>query len=379
MVAQTDRRGLAETGGDGVVGAFARERPHVGHHATLLAEDRHLNHVEDIAVLAQAVQSHREILGGLVVHLELDHGEIAVRRGRGRLASRLLVGLVEDQRAKAVAEAGQAARAETDAGAAEHAGARRRGERCVSDEVAQDRRTCRRHPLAEHAVVDHGEAAQQQGGRRRRDRQGAVRGLDPSGAKRQRPDAPAGSTAMGDEVGRGDDVGDGVPGADLVELDRLDGDAVHLGLGACQPFEDGDRRVAHRRLRGGHNEVGADIGPQPVTVAAAMGMFVMMARVVIVRLVGAMMMHLTAMLVVIGRGRRTVERDEEAAALQHAVVVRHQPAPDRRHGGDSGEHAGLKLGESVQQGGGEHVAGDAADGIELNVHGDARSSGAARA
>ncbi len=68
--------------------------------------------------------------------------------------------------------------------------------------------------------------------------------------------------------------------------------------------------------------------------------------------------------------RRAVEGDEEASPLQHAVVVRHQLAPHRRERGHRGAHAGLEIGKGVEQGGGEHVAGDTADGVELDVHGN---------
>ena len=154
MVAQTDRGGLAKAGIDGVGGAGAGQCPHVGHHASLLAEHRHLHDVEDVVVLAQPVETHGEILGRLVVDLELDDRQVAVHRDGGRAAGGLGDVLVEDQRAEAVAETGQRARAEAYAGAAERAGAlgSRGGRR--ADEVTEDSGAGGRDTLA--------------GGRRRR-------------------------------------------------------------------------------------------------------------------------------------------------------------------------------------------------------------------
>ena len=53
---------------------------------------------------------------------------------------------------------------------------------------------------------------------------------------------------------------------------------------------------------------------------------------------------------------------------EHAIVV----SDELRLGGygrrRGGERAGLEVGKGVEHGGGEHVAGDPADGIELDVH-----------
>ena len=218
------------------------------------------------------------------------------------------------------------------------------------------------------AVVDRDEAAQQQRGRRGRDGQGPVGGLHTAGPERQRADGPARGAAMHDDVGGRDDVGDRIPGPDLVERHRLDADAVDLGLGLRQPLEDRDRGIAHRRLERGGTDVAADVRPGPMAMRAVrrLGMMVVVVAVMVVVIV------MVAVRVRVG-GRRAVERHQEAAPLQHAVVVRHEVAANRRHGRHGGEHAGLKVGEGVEQRGGEHVAGHAADGIELNVHGRRRA------
>ena len=63
MVAQADGGGLAEAGGHRIVRAGTGQRPHVGHHAPLLAEHRHLHDVEHVVVRAQTVEPHGEVFG----------------------------------------------------------------------------------------------------------------------------------------------------------------------------------------------------------------------------------------------------------------------------------------------------------------------------
>jgi hypothetical protein len=63
--------------------------------------------------------------------------------------------------------------------------------------------------------------------------------------------------------------------------------------------------------------------------------------------------------------------DDEARALQDMVAVALQAASDmgrRRHGGDAVEHAGFELREGVEHGRDEHVAGDPAHRVQMDVH-----------
>lgn len=63
-------------------------------------------------------------------------------------------------------------------------------------------------------------------------------------------------------------------------------------------------------------------------------------------------------------------RDDEAASGQNAVIVSDKFAGDFRQGGsDALQHAGFLVRKSIEKGGGEHVAGDAAEGVQMNLHG----------
>ena len=68
-------------------------------------------------------------------------------------------------------------------------------------------------------------------------------------------------------------------------------------------------------------------------------------------------------------GHLTGRRHGEARTAEDPVIVGPDRAGDARvDRPDAGGHAGLMLGEGVQQGGGEHVAGDAAERVEVDVH-----------
>jgi hypothetical protein len=62
---------------------------------------------------------------------------------------------------------------------------------------------------------------------------------------------------------------------------------------------------------------------------------------------------------------------EKTVTLQHAIIVRHQPAVDSRSqttSANAGEHALFMVRKSVKERGDEHVARHAADGIEVELH-----------
>ncbi len=61
--------------------------------------------------------------------------------------------------------------------------------------------------------------------------------------------------------------------------------------------------------------------------------------------------------------------DEEARACERGVAVSNQAALHRRKCAGGACGACCMLGEGIQQGGSEHVAGDAADRVEVEMHG----------
>ena len=68
-------------------------------------------------------------------------------------------------------------------------------------------------------------------------------------------------------------------------------------------------------------------------------------------------------------GLRPGTRDGEAEPAQDAVIVRPDRAGEARiDRPDAGGHALTVLGKGVQQGRGEHVAGHAAERVEVDVH-----------
>ena len=84
----------------------------------------------------------------------------------------------------------------------------------------------------------------------------------------------AGTVAVvlgGDQHRGGDDVGDRIDGADLVERHRLRRDAVHPRLGRGQFAEDAERMVLHRRLQRCRQQPRADVAPARVRVAVLRG------------------------------------------------------------------------------------------------------------
>lgn len=159
-------------------------------------------------------------------------------------------------------------------------------------------------------------------------------------------------------MGRRHDIGDRVPGTDLVEGDGLHVDAVHAGLGLRQMDEDADGVVADRRREGGAAEIRADVGPRPVRVIVVMVGAVMVVTVVVPVRMGVRI-----------RGGRSGSRDHEPVPGQDAVVVPHAFAGDPGDRcTDAGEHTGLVLREGVEEGRREHVARDPSEGVEMDLH-----------
>ena len=161
----------------------------------------------------------------------------------------------------------------------------------------------------------------------------------------------------------------------------LDGDAVHPRLRLREMREDRDRVLAHRRREIGTRERIPDLGPRPMVVAvvARVGMGVGMGlreewTVRVGMRVIVMAVLAVAVLVPVRGMRRGVWRagsgDQEAAALEDAVVVGQHAAGDARpaRGAYARRHALGVLGEGVEEGGDEHVAGHAADRVEVDLH-----------
>ena len=236
--------------------------------------------------------------------------------------------------------------------------------------MAQDGRAGRRDPLAGRAVVDEGEALQQARCRRSRHGHQPVRGTDPSRPQRQGRGAPAPRAHGRDQVACAHDVGDRVPRPHLVEAHLVRRHAMHPSLGLGQQGEDGQGvdlgpRVDRRRL-----QVRPDGAPALVIVNPRVG-----GMVVVVRMgwmaAGVMDMGVGMLMRAPGRLSAPIRRaDLEPATAEHPIAVGDKRAgcSRRRHGADAGEHAGLVLGEGVQQGGDEHVSGDSAQHIEMDPH-----------
>ena len=177
--AQADRRGLGEAALDHRVEPLrARQHLDLGREPALLAERRRAGRRR---ARRRSRAAHRGRRASSSALWSSTSKAITATRSSARPLGGRLVG----ERAQHVAEAGQAPRAEADARCREAPGARPAG--CGAHrEVAQDRGPGRRHPLARDAVVDHRHALEQQRGRRRRHRQRAMRGRDPAAAQGQR-------------------------------------------------------------------------------------------------------------------------------------------------------------------------------------------------
>ena len=107
----------------------------------------------------------------------------------------------------------------------------------VGVEMSQNGGAGRRDALALAAIVMKRKPLEQLDHRRRRQRQIAMRGFYRTGTHGQRRDRPARRSALFDEVGGGDDVGDRIPGADFVKCHLFGGDAMHRALGGGEAGE----------------------------------------------------------------------------------------------------------------------------------------------
>ncbi len=248
------------------------------------------------------------------------------------------LGGLEGEDAEHVADPRQESGAEAEAGGGEPAG---KAPARHAVEMAQDGRAGGRHPLAGDAVIQHLEALEQQRGGGRRHRQGAVIGVHPAATDRQRRHAPARRAGGVDQPGGGHDVGDRIGGADLVERHLLGADAVNAALRLGEQGEDAGGVVAHRLRQRRACNAGADVAPRRVLVDA--------------------------------RGL-----DDEAGAGQHRVLVRRDPAGHPGDGGCRLGSAGAVVGKGVRQGGDEHVAGNTAERVEMQVPRSAQRAGLLR-
>jgi hypothetical protein len=116
-----------------------------------------------------------------------------------------------------------------------------------------------------------------------------------------------------------------------------------------------ERVFAHGPLEIRVAEAGADLGPGPVTFISA--------RMDVVR-AGIMPMR---MLVTPGQRRL----DYETAALENAVVMRDEVAPNGESGRcclHAGAHAFFVFGKGIEERGNEHVACHATERIEVDLH-----------
>jgi len=106
-------------------------------------------------------------------------------------------------------------------------------------------------------------------------------------------------------------------------------------------------------------------------------MMMVVVMIVIVMIVIVIVMTMAGMVVAVmvpGRDTRirlAVLLDDEAPADQDAVIVADQAAGDVRRQPASADiplHRGFEIGEQVQHRGDEHVAGEAADQVEMQFH-----------
>ena len=217
-------------------------------------------------------------------------------------------------------------------------------------------------PVVRVLIDDH--PAQQLHRRRRGNRKPSVRRLDPAPADRQRAAPPRGVEALY-QPRRADDVRDRIVRPDLVEAHLVDGHPVHRRFRPREPREDVERPGPHPGVEIGPVEQGADVAVEVVSAggfaAAVVG----------------------AVAVIVGMRSAIVRAGLSVPA---ACLVHREPRAgegmvgmvDALDGGDRVEPGALKgrgerrlqLRPSVEHRRREHVAGDPADGIELDVHGD---------
>ena len=322
--------GLVQARGQHLVQCI-RTRQHLYLHrnAALFAVHRRLDHIQHRLEHAQPFQALRQILRRLIIDLE--------RKLRDALAHQPAGVLLEHQHPQHVAHAFQPARAEARAAAQQaHRGAPRRE---VRRQVAQDGRAGGGDPLARTAVVVQWKALQQHRGGRRRERQFTVRGVHSPAAHRQGRTGPRRHARALEQPGRADHVGDRIPRADLVKAHLLDCRAVHVSLGLAEQAKHRQRTRPHAL-----GQFGAAQQFHHLAVVAMM------------------------MIVLLGMGGR----DAKARPGEHAVVVGlARDADDSAEAGalERVAQSALERRKGIEHRGREHVAGDAAHGIQMCMHG----------
>ena len=161
-----------------------------------------------------------------------------------------------------------------------------------------------------------------------------------------------------------------------MEGDVLDRDAVHLRLRLGEDGEDGRRPL---RDRAGESALAE---PRPDVREAAVGVGVAVAVAAIPTLVAVAVMMVMAVMVVVGRvmalpdatGRGGVEAPSPEDPVRERLGADGDDLVQARLG--EPRRKGVRaLGKGVEKGGGEHVAGHAADRIQVDVHRPDSNSG----
>jgi hypothetical protein len=82
-------------------------------------------------------------------------------------------------------------------------------------------------------------------------------------------------------------------------------------------------------------------------------------------------MDMIVLMMLVSNGKRFVRLYQKAASGEHAIMMRHQPRPNR-HRSSSGchasQHPGLVLRKSIEQSPDKHVAGHASRCVEVDLH-----------
>ena len=208
-----------------------------------------------------------------------------------------------------------------------------------TDQMAQDRRAGRRHPLPADAVVAPGEAGQQCRGRRRRHRQQAMPRLAPG---RRRAAAVRRSSARRQ-----------APRRCCRPRRHPAANPSRRSRGNARPRSATvDRRLRPRRGGSGWRPR-ASRRPSPAPRADSRH-HVRKAASAVVMIVAALAHR---------RRARSAGRACLPLRASRAVV----PRPGGSTAAASASTRARRSGQGIEQGGDEHVAGDAADGIEMDV------------
>ena len=274
----------------------------------------------------QSLRGDADLLARHVVDLEGDDGDA----GAGRRMD-----VFEHQDPQNVRDAGQGPRPGAGSGADELP-----LRQSVADQMLQDRGPRRRHALAPDAVVAPHEAFEDRDRRRRRDRKQAMGRRDDATASGQRRDRPFRTGKRRRDASGRNNVEKRVPVGDLVEMDLVDRDAVNPRLGLRKDAEDGERCVGRTVAEAGGGDPCRQGRETPVRLAVAVGMS-------------------------FGRAGEAKAEGPEAAVR---CFLQHRPAHSVRQDDRSvGKNALPEVGKCVEHRGCEHVAGDAANRIEMDA------------